>query len=174
MVMAINRAGRNYYNMRLNEFSHVAGSTSSCIFISHKSEDVNAAIAIGHYIRDNAGIDIYLDILDEGLQGAVQRNDHHKIVKCIEKGIATSTHILCLISEKSNVSWWISYEIGYAKKAGKGIASMKLKNIDSMPSFLVIEKQIFNKKQLDEYLQSINGFSGLRESYSANINRYID
>lgn len=166
--MAINRAESQYITKNFSEFAEVNNAASKCIFLSHKTEDKAIAIKIGEYIL-KAGIDIYLDIRDSGLQGAVERNDDTNIVKYIEKGIQTSTHIMCIISEKTQISWWVPYEIGYAKKAFKGISSLKLKTVSSLPSFLKIEKQIINIKVLNEYLKELNNVA-LTESYISSSN----
>lgn len=165
--MAINRASKTYFNKKIVEFASIPGSSPSCIFISYKSEDKDKASRIGDYIQEFAKIDIYLDSNDDGLQGAVTRGDDINIVKFIEKGISTSTHILCLISDKTNVSWWVPYEIGFAKKSNIQIASMKLKTAEDLPSFLKIEKQIFSIFQFNDYLKSIKGTSQeLNEEYA--------
>lgn len=174
--MAINRADRIFFNKRVYEFASIPESTTSCIFISHKSEDKEKAIKIGDYIKAVAKIDIYLDINDDGLQGAISRGDDHSIVKYIEKGLDTSTHILCLISNRTNISWWVPYEIGFAKKSSMHIASIKLKTADDLPSFLKIEQQIYSIYQFNDYLKSIKDSSQrLNEEYSTHpLITYMD
>lgn len=137
--------------------------TKYCIFISHKHENAKEAKAIGDYIK-KANIDIYLDKEDSGLQKAVKNNDDKEIVRSIEKGIAASTHILCILSKNTKDSWWVPYEIGYAKKAKKGINSLLLKNITDIPSFLKIENLIPRIENLNKFLQSLN--TNKLENYS--------
>ncbi len=85
--MAINRAERQYLKKSILEFASVYNSKPACIFISHKSSDLDAAKKVGNYIMDYANIDIYLDCNDGGLQDAVKREDDRKIVECIEEGL---------------------------------------------------------------------------------------
>ncbi len=153
--MAINRALKQYVTKSLLEFAQVQESEKNCIFISHKSEDLKQATAVGDYILQHGDIDIYLDKYDEGLQGAVSKNDHTSIVKYIEQGLIKSTHLLCLVSDMTEISWWVPYEIGFAKRSKINIASLKLKNIDKIPSFLHIEKTIMGTKSLNEYIREI-------------------
>ena len=62
----------------------------------------------------------------------------------INDGLSVSTHLLCLISEKTRLSWWVPYEIGIASSKKMPIASLKLKSIDDVPSFLKTETVLNN------------------------------
>ncbi len=73
-------------------------STGTCVFISHRSTDKKAAAAIAGYIKD-CGIDVYIDVDDEGLQLATINCDSEGIVTHIQKGLKASTHVLALISD---------------------------------------------------------------------------
>ena len=128
----------------------------ACIFISHISVDEKIAINIGEYIMKNADFDIYLDVYDINLREAVEKSDAKKITGFIEKGINECTHILCLVSSDILQSWWVPYEIGFAKKGSKGIATLILKNTTSLPSYLTIETVLSGIKSLNDYLAGIN------------------
>lgn len=139
-----------------------------CIFLSHISIDKDAAIQIGDYINKYSDIDVYLDIYDEALQIAVAENDAAKITQNIERGITASTHVMCLISEKTRNSWWVPYELGFGKKSSKPLSSLKLKNTRDMPAYLEISKIIKGTKSLNEYLESIeNSFN--QRNITANL-----
>lgn len=127
---------------------------NSCIFISHKYEDLNVAREIAEYIMDFE-IDVYLDDSDDGLQKAVENNDSAKIVKCIENALDTSTHILILVTENTRKSWWVPYETGFAKKGQKHIASLLLKNVNEFPDYLKIERTLTGYGDLSEYIRDI-------------------
>jgi len=49
-----------------------------CFFISHKDEDVEAAIEIGNHIIEDFGYNIYLDINDKELQEADESQDFRR------------------------------------------------------------------------------------------------
>ena len=105
-------------NNYLNRILYESNSEKKCVFISHKSEDIDTAKNIAELLQ-NAGLDVYLDVNDNGLQQATRKNDAEAIVKCIEKALACSTHILILVTENTEKSWWVPYETGYAKKSKK-------------------------------------------------------
>lgn len=126
-----------------------------CIFLSHKSEDKDYVRAIGEHIM-NSGIDIYLDENDFELQMASQKNDAKKVTACIEKGIEESSHILCLVSDKTRKSWWVPYELGYGKSSQKDLCIIKRKGSEKLPDYLAIEKQVTRGIELDNYLNKIH------------------
>ncbi|MDR7089805.1 toll/interleukin-1 receptor domain-containing protein [Cellvibrio fibrivorans] len=141
-------------NYNLNK-SLSSGYEKPCIFLSHIYVDKKDAEQLADYIMEKADIDVYLDIYDQDLQNAVTLKDPSKITALIERGITNSTHAMCLISEKTINSWWVPYELGYAKKAGKKICSLKLKGNVELPDFLKIGDLIYGTKSLNEYIQKI-------------------
>lgn len=158
-------AGINRATKVLNEsFSMFESATKrnslkKCVFISHKWEDKEKAIKIGEYLRTKLDLDIYLDIEDIGLQGAVKRKDDADIVKYINLALEESSHLLCLVSNLTNESWWVPYEIGFAKKSNTEIASLELRGATNIPSFLKIEKYLNSISDLNDYFGNIGQFS---------------
>ncbi len=159
----INRAEIKGYGACIFEH-HVENGDyeGTCIFISHRSSDKKAALTVSHYIR-NCGIDVYIDLDDNGLQLATVKNDVQGIVNHIQDGLKKSTHLLVLLSEDTKESWWVPYEIGYAKKSGKSIASLMLKKyIDDFPDYLKIEKTI---EHIDDFLKYVGEVKKKKEKY---------
>lgn len=137
------------------------------VFLSHKNEDKDFVEAIGEYLM-KAGIDIYLDKRDFRLQRAVSNGNDKEITECIQIGISKSDYILCFVSEKTKESWWVPYEIGYGKKANKGIASLVKKDVVEVPSYLLIEPVIQDIDDINSYIKKITSSSNivLHEKYS--------
>jgi hypothetical protein len=145
-------------NRAISESRHLSkgGATPGpCIFLSHIAVDKSAAAAIGSYITSHGDIDIYLDVHDAELQSAVSKGDAAGITRFIERGVAKSTHIMCLVSQSTIGSWWVPYELGFAKNAGKQLASFKLKGNVALPAFLEIGEIILGTKSLNEYLTRV-------------------
>ena len=153
-----------------------------CVFISHKKEDESAAIAIGKFLMYTAGVNIYLDILDDKLQSATKTNDDKAIVQSIKTGLENSSHLLCLISDKTKLSWWVPYEIGIADQQTKNIASLKLNTTDDVPSFLKIHTTFYNIKEFIRYITPLKPYGRLLfESFypdllanAGSLKQYID
>ena len=89
-----------------------------CVFISHKKEDQHIAVQLGQFLTEKLGVDIYLDVFDVDLQEAVSKENDAKIVSSITQGIKLSDILLCIISDKTRLSWWVPYEIGVADTSG--------------------------------------------------------
>lgn len=147
-----------------------------CIFLSHISIDKEQVQSIANYIMEKADIDIYLDIHDEELQKAVREGNPDKITNLIESGISQSSHAMCLISDKTKDSWWVPYELGYAKKSEKKISSLKLKGNVELPDFLKVGKIIKGIQSLNEYIEKIisehketNIYSSINESLESYL-----
>ncbi|SDB63124.1 toll/interleukin-1 receptor domain-containing protein [Butyrivibrio sp. INlla16] len=152
-------------------FEGVTRSNEKCVFISHKKEDEAAAKYIGDYIMEHANVDIYLDLYDTELKEAVSTENDKKIVESIKRGLRTSTHILCVISDKTHLSWWVPYEIGVASENKKSIASLKLKNISDLPSFLKTEQVLMTSTDFVGYVDKLNPFHIISESMMHNSSK---
>lgn len=145
-------------NRALSKYAYLLASehSPSCVFISHKKEDTEAAKAIGDFLMNDMGVDIYLDIYDEELQEAADVDNDKKIVEMIERGINTSSHLLCLISDRTKLSWWVPYEVATAKCGKKKIASLKLNTTEDIPSFLKIEEVLWTIQDFLEYVKKFS------------------
>ena len=127
-------------------------SDKVCVFISHKKEDQDIAIELGKYLTEQLDVDIYLDLFDPELREAVSVENDSKIVASIINGLKLSQVLLCIITDKTRLSWWVPYEIGMADNAGVKIASIKTKNIDDFPSFLKTKTALNNLTELTEFI----------------------
>jgi antiphage defense system Thoeris ThsB-like protein len=133
--------------------------TIPCIFLSHIAIDKTSAVVIGQYVMQHGDIDIYLDVNDPDLQAAAVNNDAKRVTRFIERGLSRSTHIMCLISTVTVKSWWVPYELGFAKSAGKHLSTLKLQGDVELPAFLEISEIIRGTKTLNQYLSEVR--SGL-------------
>lgn len=154
-----------------------------CIFISHKKEDQDAAIAIGNYLTDTVNVNIYLDIQDCILEEAVSSENDQQIVESIKKGLECSSDLLCLISEETKLSWWVPYEIGFADKQKIDIAVLKLKEVQDIPSYLKIKKTLLNTDDFLQYISQLGPYGSITakddyvrfaQSNISTLTEYID
>lgn len=168
MTRGINLAESNH-----KSFSNKYEATSSkkpVVFLSHKSEDKSFVDSIGNYLMD-AGINIYLDKNDPALQSADRDGNAKQVTECIQKGIEECDYLLCIVSENTKLSWWVPYEIGYGKNAGKHISTLLKKDVDDIPDYLKIEELVRNIDELNKYIKKItsNYKMPLKEYYSSGI-----
>lgn len=168
-MAGINRARKNEL-IKYSSIKETAGDESNkpCVFISYHHSDKAVAEKIANYLTQILDLDIYFDDSDQVLKNAIDMNDDAVVTKAINNGIESSSDILCIVSNKTNESWWVPYELGYAKKKNVGIASLKIKGESDFPSYLKIEKTITHFSDFQEYYKKI------RTKYSELINENIN
>ena len=162
--------------------SLIKQSGDHCVFISHKREDKEVALEIGQFLMDVVGVHIYLDVMDESLQKATQVENDRLIVESVKKGLMYSTHLLCLISDKTRLSWWVPYEIGIADNENLNISTLKLNTTDDIPSFLKIHPYFYRSEDFIKYAISYTRYGTIFfdteypriYSNADTIKRYID
>jgi hypothetical protein len=152
-MAAINRALQE--NRVFAKSNESAGAP--CIFLSHISIDKSSAVAIGDYITRQGGVDIYLDINDQDLQSAANAGNAIRVTEFIERGLLHSTHVMCLLSASTVKSWWVPYELGFGKRSGKSLSTLKLKGEVPLPAYLEVSEIIRGTKGLNAYLTTIRG-----------------
>lgn len=154
-MAGINRALSEGYNRIIYESKVAQNDSKVCVFISHKSSDIDAAEAVAQYLMSN-NIDVYLDKMDVDLQKKTKEMDAQGIVDSINKALKCSTHILVLVSDQTKESWWVPYEVGYSKKGEKGIASALLVGyVEGFPDYLKIEETIKSPDEFKIYAQNL-------------------
>lgn len=82
---------------------------------------------------------------------AVSNGDPHGITAFIKRGLSQSTHIMCILSKHTAYSWWVPYELGFAKSLGRHLSSLKLKDV-SLPAYLEISEIIRGIESLNAFL----------------------
>ena len=122
-------------------------SDKVCVFISHKKEDQDIAIELGKYLTEQLDVDIYLDLFDSELREAVSVENDAKIVASVINGLKLSQVLLCIITDKTRLSWWVPYEIGMADNAGVKIATVYKGNIIKN---LIMDCQSYTKYRPNE------------------------
>lgn len=76
----------------------------NCVFISYKKEDAGIVSAIRNYLMHIVGADVYFDQNDYQLQETVRVSDDEKIVKSINRGLACSSDLLCIVTNATRLS----------------------------------------------------------------------
>jgi hypothetical protein len=98
------------------------------VFISHKKQDSHTAQYIQQQLTLN-DIESYLDITDPESMKA------DNITEVITRNIKKSTHLIAVISDITQQSWWVPFEIGEATIAEKRIATYHIGSV-KLPEYL--------------------------------------
>ena len=104
-------------------------------FISHKGDDIDLAIRAGDTLY-KCGLHGYLDVWDPKVDG-----DDPELEVHLRDVIRPSPSLLAVVSENTNLSWWVPFEIGVARETESVIASLLSVNENSpttmlLPSYL--------------------------------------
>lgn len=147
-------AGRNRFHYNDTVLKSLSESREICVFISHRTLDDDAALAIAHYIVNRLNIDVYIDDDDRPLRTAVAAQNYEEIVRYIEKGIFTSTHLLAVLSSRTIESWWVPFEIGSARQKRLSIAYLLLEDVTYIPEYLLITTRLKDHFELNSWISN--------------------
>ncbi|MCP9291813.1 toll/interleukin-1 receptor domain-containing protein [Gracilimonas sediminicola] len=151
------------------------------VFIAHQKGDREEAKKIATYLR-SINIRVYFDEYDRELKKALRENNPKGVVKAIEKGLKSSTHMICLISKNTLYSKWVPFEIGYGYDKTK-VYSLTLKGIKDyeIPDYIkateilrdILDLNIFAKQYGSKRLFEQKNYSN-RSSYLHPLSGIMD
>lgn len=108
-----------------------AQPTKRRVFISFEVEDRHyAGLMDAWSANDNDDFDMY----DERLKVAVDSNNADYVKTKIRPKISRATVLVCLIGRTTYQSEWVTWEIDYAKKEGKGLVGVRLRGGNRIPA----------------------------------------
>ena len=136
------------------------------VFISHKKADRSDAINIAAYLKSR-GVICYVDEFDPSLQNT------DDITKAIMDRVKACSHLMAVVSENTNDSWWVPFEIGVASEVDKRICSYKLRSV-MLPEYLEKWPVLRTNTHLDKFIQHYKNDNTVQlnegRSYAATIN----
>lgn len=118
------------------------------VFISHKQEDSSVAQAI-HGALQRKGISAYLDLIDNVI-GAMSSPE--VLTQHILDQLSKCTHVIPVISDVTQRSWWVPFEIGVGTDRGLAIASYVLGTIQ-LPEFLQRWPRLTSLADVEKYAE---------------------
>jgi len=174
MIEGLNKANiLEKYEWEVNAKTYSNIKQRPCVFLSHKHEDKPACKEIAQYLK-KAGIDYYLDEEDKELQQAVTENNAYLITEKIKNGIRNSSHMLCVISQKTiDESKWVPFEVGYGHAAIID-ADLEENVRDEKIKLSILTLKDLSEKELPEYMKTgyiIRGTKSLNTFVSKILNQ---
>jgi hypothetical protein len=115
------------------------------VFLSHKKEDKSATLTIAAYLKTKDVI-CYVDAFDPELQTT------DDITAILMRRIRTCTHIMAVVSNYTQSSWWVPFEVGVASEADKRITSYQL-SVVQLPEFLKKWPILKTQNDLDKFVE---------------------
>lgn len=141
------------------------------VFISRRQSDKETARLLASYFEFLA-LHYYFDEEDAVLQQAANaaHPDVQGIVDSIEAGLAHSTHLLAVLSEKTMGSWWVPFEIGSARARRAALAFLALPPItpEMLPEYMRICTILWTPDELFGWASPLVSWPGgaIGRSYS--------
>ena len=101
------------------------------VFISHQGQDLVQAKLAAVVLQD-AGVSTYLDVDDPAVHG-----DSVKLEVYLRDIIRSTQALLAIVTLNAQGSWWVPFEIGVAREAGK-VLSCRVDKMEgvALPSYL--------------------------------------
>ena len=118
------------------------------VFISHRTQDDEIARKVFYYLYHHHDIKCYIDDLDEVAGAARQTN---RITDLILKRLEDCTHLLAVVTENTEGSWWVPFEIGVARRAPRVISTYTDLYGSDLPEYLREWPILRSNNALDEY-----------------------
>mgnify|MGYP000849042155 CR=1 FL=1 len=115
------------------------------VFISHKHEDKQSALSIAAYLKQQ-GIPSYVDVLDPTLQTT------DDITKTLMERINLCTHLMAVVSQYTEQSWWVPFEIGVGSEKDRRITSYQVTEV-KLPAFLTKWPILKSQRDLDIFIR---------------------
>ena len=118
------------------------------VFISHRTQDDERARKIYLYLRYDQDIECYIDDFDE-VAGIAQKTN--RITDRILERLEYCTHLLAVVTEHTEGSWWVPFEIGVARRAPRIISTYTDLYGSDLPEYLREWPILRSHNELDEY-----------------------
>jgi hypothetical protein len=120
------------------------------VFLSHTSINKPETGRIFSYLTQR-GIICYMDAIDPELKST------DDITAVLMNRIDWCTHMMAVISQYTQGSWWVPFEIGVASKSERRITTYKLKGPVTLPDFLTKWPILQDDYDLEQFVRMYKG-----------------
>jgi TIR domain len=130
------------------------------VFISHRSSDKPLARALARLLS-SLDVHYWLDEEDRDLQRAAELGmlGEKGLVHAIERGVNHATTLLGVVSSRTAGSWWVPYEIGFSRAAGKSanfVLTHDARDV-SLPSYARIAATYTSVDEIARWASTLSG-----------------
>ena len=112
------------------EKAYVPHSAKSDVFLSYQRRDENVAVGLAAAL-DTANFNVYIDVHDDTLSPG-DRN----LESALLTAIANSDTMVIIVSDNTQMSWWVPWEIGVSTPSNKPKAMYKPRALNPLPDYL--------------------------------------
>jgi len=91
------------------------------VFISHRTADNEIAQRVAYRLQNKHNITVYIDDIDRELR-RVQGTS--AITGLLVRRVNACTNLLAIVTQNTEGSWWVPFEIGVARQSPRAITTM--------------------------------------------------
>ena len=121
------------------------------VFLSYRHTDQATAWELAHYL-DLRGIRVFIDVHDNTL--APGQGD---LDDALMTAIDNSNTMIIVVSDKTQGSWWVPWEIGVSTPSGKPKAMYKPQASGPLPDYLERLKRLRNSEEAESWVTAFRG-----------------
>ena len=104
------------------------------VFISHRTADDAVAQQVASRLKYRHGITVYIDDIDQQVSRA---RGTPAITALLVRRVNECTNLLAIVTQNTQGSWWVPFEIGIARQAPRVITSFTNQADASLPEYLL-------------------------------------
>ncbi len=120
------------------------------VFISHRTADNAIALQVALRLRTKHGITVYIDDIDQEVKKA---QGTAAITALLVRRINACTNLLAIVSQNTQGSWWVPFEIGVARQSPRAITTMTNQTDETLPKFLLEWPRLRGDTAVDVFAQ---------------------
>ena len=131
--------------------SYTSHSEKSDVFLSYQHSDQAKALELAKYL-DRQGREVFIDIYDDTLQPG----DYH-IDNALMTAINNSDTMVIVVSDETQASWWVPWEIGVSTPYQKPRAMYRPMVTKQLPAYLKKLERLRDLESANRWVASNKG-----------------
>ncbi len=123
----------------------------SDVFLSYRHTDKATAWELAYYL-DELGRRVFIDVHDHTLSPGQGDLDG-----ALMTAIDNSNAMIIVVSDETQSSWWVPWEVGVSTPSGKAKALYKPRAYRPLPDYLEKLKTLWTPEEADSWVTAIRG-----------------
>lgn len=118
------------------------------VFISHRTADNEIAQRVAQRLKYQHNITVYIDDIDQELR---RIRGTAAITGLLVQRVNACTNLLAIVTQNTEGSWWVPFEIGVARQSPRAITSMTNLPDTSLPEYLLEWPRLRGDSAIDTF-----------------------
>ena len=120
------------------------------VFISHRTADDAIAQQVASRLKSHHGITCYVDDIDDELRRA---RGTARVTTLIVDRLNACTNLLAIVTQNTEGSWWVPFEVGVARQSPRVITSFTNLYDSSLPEYLLEWPRLRGTNAVDKFAE---------------------